>query len=436
MSATKLTLDRAQEIRKFVLEGFAPHFGQVSERFPSRPEWRRLRELGTELWLDTGSLRDSGDLWTREFTALTTNNTLLNQEVQTGLYDALIARSADLLREQGPITEKDRVLEIAFILNAWHALRLVERFDAYVSVEVHTDLAGDVEATVDYARRYHKICPERFIVKVPFTPAGLLATRRLSAEGVPVNHTLGFSARQNYVVARLSRPAYVNVFLGRLNSFVASNGLGDGAYVGQRATLASQAAIRRLRTTKGTPSRQIGASFREPGQVRDLAGIDVMTMPPRIAAGYLDLMIPPGRIVNRSSARYRPTLAEGVDPRTFRVDTLWNLEPGLVACVDKLDIENPDAFTPDDLVSFFAEHGCGDVLVRWTDEQIATSAAEGKIPQIAHWREAMESGAIGLDSLMNLAGLSSFASDQKAMDDRVAGVIERAGEFRRVCPSE
>ena len=30
---------------------------------------------------------------------------------------------------------------------------------------------------------------------------------------------------------------------------------------------------------------------------------------------------------------------------------------------------------------------------------------------------------IGLDSLMNLAGLNSFRADQKAMDDRVAGVL-------------
>ena len=52
--------------------------------------------------------------------------------------------------------------------------------------------------------------------------------RELSAEGLPINHTLGFSARQNYVIARIGRPRYVNVFLGRLGSFVATNELGDG----------------------------------------------------------------------------------------------------------------------------------------------------------------------------------------------------------------
>ena len=30
---------------------------------------------------------------------------------------------------------------------------------------------------------------------------------------------------------------------------------------------------------------------------------------------------------------------------------------------------------------------------------------------------------IGLDRLMNLAGLNGFIADQKAMDDRVAGLL-------------
>jgi len=411
-------LDR--EIHEFVLTGFTPHFGELGERFPDNPTWRRLAELGTELWLDTGSLEESAPLWNRRFSALTTNNTLLNREVQKGQYDGLIADAAKLLAGLEP---RQRILEIAFILNARHGLRLVSEYDAFVSVEEHTDLANNVRAAVDTARRYHAICPQRFIVKIPLTPAGLLATRVLAAEGVPVNHTLGFSARQNYAIARIGRPQYVNVFLGRLNSFVADNGLGDGTLVGERATLASQAAVRKLRQTRGLPTWQIGASFRNGGQVRDLAGIDVMTMPPKVAREFLDLGLAPAQIADKTAERYEPPLAGGVDPVAVRLDTLWEVDDALVACLDALDAENLDAFSPDDLVRFFADHGCGDVLVPWTDDQIATSAAEGKIPKLDNWREALASKAVGLDSLMNLAGLNSFRADQKAMDDRVAGVL-------------
>ena len=39
--------------------------------------------LGSELWLDTGDIEAAAEPWTEEFTALTTNNTLLNAEVQS-----------------------------------------------------------------------------------------------------------------------------------------------------------------------------------------------------------------------------------------------------------------------------------------------------------------------------------------------------------------
>ena len=415
----------ATEIRGFLRKDFKPRFGAPAMELPTSPLWRRMRELGTALWLDTGSIVETEPLWTREFSALTTNNTLLNREIQTGRYDGLIARAAALLDAHRELAPTDRMLELAFILNAYHGLRLVERFDACVSVEEHTDLAHDVEATVEYARRYYAICPERFIVKVPLTPAGLLATRRLAAEGVPVNHTLGFSARQNYAIARIGRPQYVNVFMGRLNQFVIDSRLGDGACVGERATLASQSVVTALRRLQGVPTKQIGASFRAGGQVRDLAGIDVMTIPPKVAKEFLALGLAPEALEDRKAAAYEPQFAAEAGPAAARLDTLWGVEPALVDCVEDLEREDLDSFTPGDLVGFLAQHGCGDLLVRWKPEQVAASAAEGKIPRLENWRDALASKEIGLDTLMNLAGFTSFAADQKAMDEHVAKVLAK-----------
>jgi len=421
MSEIKTEPSLVQQIKDFVLKDFTPHFGRL--QFDSHPTWQRLRDLGSELWLDTGSLEDAQALWRRQFSALTTNNTLLNKEVQKGTYDTFIREAMGLFKGRIELTEQQRKLELAFILNARHGLRLVEKFDAYVSVEEHTDLAHDVDLAVEYARRYHAICPQRFIVKIPFTPAGLLATRKLSSEGIPINHTLGFSARQNYLIARIGRPQYVNVFLGRLNSFVADNGLGDGKYVGERATLASQTIIRRLRASHGVPSRQIGASFRAGQQVRDLAGIDVMTVPPKVAQAFLAMGLKPEQLDDRSGMDYRPPLNESVDPATVALDTLWNVNDELVKCVDALEQENLDRFTAGDLVDFFHEHNCGDILVKWTQQQVATSAREGKIPKLENWKDLLAAGKIGLDSLMNLAGLNSFIADQQAMDEHVAQVV-------------
>jgi transaldolase len=425
--ANLTTEDKANltaEVQELLRSSFRPNFGKLKSKFSSDPLWEKMQQLGTELWLDTGSMDDAQKYWTQEFSALTTNNTLLNKEIQTGRYDSLIPDIEKML-DKYELSEQEKMLEIAFILNAWHGLRLVEKFDAFVSVEEHTVLAHDADSAVQYAKRYHAICPERFIVKIPFTPSGLLATRKLSADGIPVNHTLGFSARQNYLVARIGRPAYVNVFLGRLNSFVKDNALGDGSFIGEKATLASQAAVRQLRQQGKTLSKQIGASYREGGQVRDLAGIDVMTMPPKVAGEFKDMGLSPDELSDKTKMDYAPGVTNEKDIDTVRLDTLWDIPDELVTCCDALEKENIDEFSADDLVKFFGEHKCGDILVPWTDEQIKTSSEEGKIPKLDNWKDTLKDKAIGLDSLMNLAGLMSFTEDQATMDKRVEEVLSR-----------
>ena len=421
----------SQQVHDFVTRDFAPRFGELENEFGSDPLWQRFRELGTELWLDSGNIDAVKTLWTREYSALTTNNTLLSKEVETGVYDSLIAEAAALLSAFPDLTEREFRLEMAFILNATHGLRLVERFDAHVSVEEHTDLAHDLEPSVEYARRYYAICPERFYVKIPFTPAGLLATRRARQEGIPVNHTLGFSARQNYVITRLAHPTFVNVFLGRLNTFISDNGLGSGDYVGEKATLASQQAVRSLRADRGFETRQIGASFRSYEQFLNLAGIDVITSPPKVAGELLSRRneLPP--IENQLGQNYVPDIDHDVHPEEIGLDTLWDIEDRLVACVDDLEHEDLDSFNAEGLVEYFEAHGCNDFLVRWSNPEIATSAREGKIPKLSNWVDQLADRSIGLDSLMNLAGFNSFAVDQKRMDDHVEQVLRKTSPRRQ-----
>jgi transaldolase len=425
MKKTEVKPGVSGQVHKFIRDSFHPHFGQLTSS-QSKPAWQQLNKLGSRLWFDTGNIDEAQQRWTREFSALTTNNTLLNKEIQTGRYDLLISETADLLESYPQMTNKQMILEIAFVLNAWHALRLVEKFDAYVSVEEHTDLANDLTAAVDYAKRFYEICPERFIIKLPLTPAGLLATRKLSAQGIPVNHTLGFSARQNYLVTRIAKPAYVNVFLGRLNSFVADNKLGSGLYVGEKATLASQKAVRQLRESGVSKTLQIGASFRAGTQIRDLAGIDVMTMPPKAADEFLALNPPIEEIKDKTAEDYQIGLDKDVKPEAVNLNTLWDIDDKLVSCIDALEKENIDNFTPDTIIKFFESRRCGDVLVRWSDKQIAASAKEGKIPKLENWKGALGDRSIGLDSLMNLAGLNSFTTDQQAMDTKVREVLNKA----------
>ncbi len=417
-----MTTDESRLIevaRGLVLEGFEPHYGALADSFPSHPLWRRMKELGTELWLDTGDIDAAEELWTREFSALTTNNTLLNREVQKGTYDDLVPRAAAALRSACPdIDGATLVREIAFVLNAYHGLRLVEKFDAFVSVEEHTDLAHDADAAVAVGRRYHAICPERFIIKIPLTAEGLIAARQLGRDGVPINLTLGFSARQNVLTSVFAKPTYCNVFLGRLNSVVSDHGLGDGLYVGERATAASQGRIGEI---PEPATRQIGASIRSGQQVADLAGTHVLTIPPKAAAEFLTLGPEPDALERGIDNDYDPQWAEGVAPESFGLDTLWHVPYGIENAVGDVAAEN-DLGGPA-LLAHLADAALGGALPAWPESDLTKAAADGKIPKVRDWEHRLATGEIGLDALMNLHGLQSFAADQKAMDDRIRGLI-------------
>src|SRR4030043_2258109 len=202
------------------------------KRIAAKPDrfWQSLRNIGTELWLDTGDMEEAEANWTAEMSALTTNNTLLNNEIQKGIYDVFISEAKSLVREL-PLEEKVR--EIAFMLNARHGLRLASKFGGMVSVELHTDTAHDIKAIEYYGERFHEICPDQFIVKVPYTAEGIIGARRLKDSGVKINFTLGFSARENVLVTSLARPDYANVFLGRIGAFIKEKKLGDGSGAGE-----------------------------------------------------------------------------------------------------------------------------------------------------------------------------------------------------------
>ncbi len=398
----------------------------VKEKFPAEPiqpvtntQWQMLSNTRTNLWLDTGDIDQACSLWCCQFQALTTNNTLLNREIQKGIYDTLIPNTVEKLRRLLPdITEKELILELSFILNAVHALRLVNKFNANVSVELHTDLANDINRSFDYALRYHRICPERFYIKIPLTPAGLIAARLLENHNVPVNLTLGFSARQAFAAALIANPHFVNVFLGRLNSFIADNSLGDGRNIGEKTTLQAQRNLLALRKTGKTTTHLIGASLRQGSQIATLAGIDIMTMPPQIAADYIANPGPHpiSNVMNDPEVNFSVELTA----QDLNADSLWKVDDDFKETVTTLLHEDIDRMSGDDMEKFFTDSGFGDFFPNWSKDEIETVTADGKIPVYKKWRKKLASNEIGLDALMNISALRSFATDQKALDRRCA----------------
>jgi transaldolase len=412
----KLDLDQgiSAAVHDFVLERSVVK--EPARAFTSDPFWKGLQATGTRLWLDTGDIDAAARQWTQEFSALTTNNTLLNKEVQKGIYDTVIREAGGIL---GTLRGDQQVLEIAFILNALHGLRLVKVFGARVSVELHTATADDVDSAVAYGRRFARISPTHFIVKVPLTAAGLMATRILRREGIPVNFTLGFSARQNYIAARFARPSYVNVFLGRLNAYMADNALGDGLLVGEKATLASQAGVARASKGAAEPTLQIAASMRGGSQVRDLAGVDVMTMPLATASEARSSL--DGKWQSRVRETYRVSLAPGVDDEAVRLSTLWDISDRDERLAGSLVDQEPSSAA--ELVERAHALGSGDLFPRLGEADLGALAADGKIPKHAKWSARIARGELAIDTLCTIAGLQSFTADQRALDDRIRRLV-------------
>ncbi|HLJ57588.1 MAG TPA: transaldolase family protein [Chthonomonadaceae bacterium] len=387
---------------------------------PSDPILAKFNKLGTQLWLDTGLLEEAAKLWRLEMSALTTNNTLTNQVVQTGIMDDMIKNAGRQIREVEPgISAEDLVMDVAFVVNCHIALRLVRAFDALVSVELHPAIGYDIDKTLRYAERYYAINPERFIVKIPMTPEGFCAVARSRDAGIPINYTLGFSARQNYLATLMSKPNYCNVFLGRLNAVVADNHLGDGKFVGERVTLASQACVKQLRQADSSiPTHQIAASMRNAEQMVSLAGVDVFTIPPKAVDEFYHHGFIADDITLRTGENYEVHLAP--EAEDAGVEKLWEVDDNFKKFAASLASRGGAKLTGDDLRE--ADRDFGTKLFHdLTAEERTEIRKHGKIPETARW-----AGRISLDDLMTESALQSFIVDQGALDDRIRGLVASA----------
>lgn len=139
--------------------------------------------------------------------------------------------------------------------------------DGPISGEVKattTDAAGMIEE----GRAIYALDPEHMVVKIPMTPEGLKAIKVLSAEGIPTNCTLIFSANQALLAARAGA-AYVSPFLGRLDD-ISQPGI---------QLIEDIAAI--FANYDDIHAEIIAASVRNPIHVTDcaLAGADIATVP-------------------------------------------------------------------------------------------------------------------------------------------------------------
>jgi transaldolase len=174
-------------------------------------------------------------------------------------------------------------------------VRICELLGGPVSAEVVSD---DPEEMVAQGQALHAL-HQHVVVKVPFSAAGLEATRRLADEGIPVNMTLVFSPTQALLSAQAGA-AYVSCFLGRL----------DDISVDSAAVLAEIVGALR---PGGATSQVLAASIRHPEHVVTAArlGCEVATVPAKVLRQMLDHPLTAAGIERFTADwRSRPELGE------------------------------------------------------------------------------------------------------------------------------
>jgi transaldolase len=141
-----------------------------------------------------------------------------------------------------------------------------------VSAEVVSDDPDGMVAEGRALRTLH----EHVVVKVPFSAAGLAATRVLSDERIPVNMTLVFSPTQAILAAEAGA-TYISCFMGRL----------DDVSIDSAEVLAGIVGCLR---PAGVTSQVLAASIRHPEHVVTAAraGCEVATVPGKVLRQMLD----------------------------------------------------------------------------------------------------------------------------------------------------
>ena len=150
--------------------------------------------------------------------------------------------------------------------------RICDLVQGPVSAEVVSDDADGMIAEGRALAELH----DHVVVKVPFSQAGLAATRALSADGIRINMTLVFSPNQALLSAEAGA-TYISCFMGRLDDI----------------SVDSTAVLREIVETLrpgGYTAQVLAASIRNPEHVVIAAklGCEVATVPAKVLRQMLD----------------------------------------------------------------------------------------------------------------------------------------------------
>ncbi|HJT80289.1 MAG TPA: transaldolase [Chthoniobacterales bacterium] len=278
----------------------------------------QLRKFTTVV-ADTGDFESIKEFKPRD---ATTNPSLIYAATQKEQYFHLLDEvMAD--RKKSGLSGAAQVEDIIDHLLVKFGCEILKIVPGRVSTETDARLSFDVEGTIEKARHLIKlyqeqgIPAERILIKIASTWEGIKAGEQLEKEGINCNLTLMFSLPQAVQCAE-SGIELISPFVGRIYDWYKAANKRD--YVGaEDPGVQSVQEIYTYYKKFDHKTEVMGASFRNIGEILELAGCDLLTISPDLLDKLSDSYDPVERKLDPAKAKQTDIKRLELDEKKFRL---------------------------------------------------------------------------------------------------------------------
>jgi transaldolase len=220
----------------------------------------------------------------------TTNPSLITAAAEMAKYAPIVDGTlVDARKELGDAADPKQVANLAFErLAVAFGKKILAIVPKRVSTEVDARLSYDTEKTVEKGRsiiaQYESagISRERILIKIASTWEGIRAGEILEKEGIHCNLTLLFGLHQAVACAEAGI-TLVSPFVGRILDWYKKDTGHDYAPAEDPGVISVRAVYNYFKKY-GYKTEVMGASFRNIGEITELAGCDLLTISPALLA--------------------------------------------------------------------------------------------------------------------------------------------------------
>ncbi|MBE9230493.1 transaldolase [Cuspidothrix issatschenkoi LEGE 03284] len=217
----------------------------------------------------------------------TTNPSLITAAAQMPEYQDIVDQTLlKAKKDAGAGASPAQVVSVAFDrLAVSFGLKILQIIPGRVSTEVDARLSYDTDATVAKARdligqyKAAGVAKERVLIKIAATWEGIKAAEILEKEGIHCNLTLLFGLHQAIACAEAG-VTLISPFVGRILDWYKKDTGRDSYPSAEDPGVLSVTTIYNYYKKFGYKTEVMGASFRNIGEITELAGCDLLTISP------------------------------------------------------------------------------------------------------------------------------------------------------------